>query len=213
MMAVRFQSWLEQRYPPGGTAATRFNNCKRVEEAHGDLDEHYDQDRMTSLVKCLKYSTDDKRAGRANPSNIRLDNCDLYNNLAMYRSAINLYREFRRCNGTVSTPRPMLQPIRAASSWPEWVSPSNEDLLQLAEITTPYIRFLHPDIVLAVVEDNEYRRKEWCSRLVEHQINPSLYLWERSACAFPGVRVGGTGANGVIRTEIAQEGSAGPGAG
>jgi hypothetical protein len=71
MMEAKFQSWLEQRFPPPvGTAVSRLSNCKRVEEAQGDLDEHYDKDRMASLFKVLMYSMDDKRAGRQNPSNI-----------------------------------------------------------------------------------------------------------------------------------------------
>jgi hypothetical protein len=71
-----------------------------------------------------------------------------------------------------------------ASSWPEWEIPSTADLLQLAKIAIPYIRFLHPDIVLAVVEDNEHRREEWSDRLQKRGIDPTLYLWQRSPCVF-----------------------------
>jgi hypothetical protein len=188
MMEAEFYSWLEQRFPPPvGTAVSRLSNCKRVEEAHGDLDEHYHKDRMTSLFQVLAYSMDDKRAGRQNPSNIPLENCDLYTNLAMYRGAVRRYREFRQRNGVITGPGIKRQP-RIALSWPEWKLPSNEDLLRLARITVPYIRFLHPDIVRAVVDDNQDRREAWCSRLADHGIEPCLYLWEGSACAFPGVR-------------------------
>jgi hypothetical protein len=191
MMHAKFQSWLERKFPPGaGTAVTRLNNCKRVEDAHGDLDMHYNNDQMAWLCKRLKYSMVDKRAGRPNPSNISLENCDLYNNLAMYRSAIKLYREFRQTDAitpTLEIMRPR-HPVISVTSWPEWEPPSNQDLLHLAKITVPYVRFLHTDIVLALVEDNEYRRESWGKRLAEQGVNPSLYLWERSACAFPGVR-------------------------
>jgi hypothetical protein len=180
---------VEQRFPPPvGTAVSRLSNSKRVEEAHGDLDEHYDKDRMASLFKVLTYSMDDKRAGRQNPSNIPLENCDLYTNLAMYRGAVRRYREFRQRNGVITTSAGIKRQPRTAFSWPEWKLPTNEDLLQLARITVPYIRFLHPAIVRAVVDDNQDRREEWCSRLADRGIEPSLYLWEGSACAFPGVR-------------------------
>jgi hypothetical protein len=75
-----------------------------------------------------------------------------------------------------------------AEGWPEWNLPDKEQLFRLARITTPYIRFLHPDIVRTVVEDNERHRDKWCERLQGRGIDPALYLWEGSACAFPGVR-------------------------
>jgi hypothetical protein len=73
-------------------------------------------------------------------------------------------------------------------AWPEWDRPSDEELLRLAKLTTPYIRFLHPDIVSALVDDNEKKAAAWSVRLVERSIDPSLYLWPGSSCAFPGVR-------------------------
>jgi hypothetical protein len=73
-------------------------------------------------------------------------------------------------------------------AWPEWTLPGNDELLQLAKITIPYICFLHPDIVRDVVRDNEYRRAEWSDRLRKCGIDPALYLWQHSPCAFPGVR-------------------------
>jgi len=47
---------------------------------------------------------------------------------------------------------------------------------------------LHPDIVRALVEDNEQRRSHWEDKLAARSIDPRMYLWERCACAFPGVR-------------------------
>jgi hypothetical protein len=72
--------------------------------------------------------------------------------------------------------------------WPEWSLPSDDELLQLAKITVPYICFLHPDIVRGVVKDNEDRREDWSDRLKKRGIDPALYLWQHSPCAFPGVR-------------------------
>jgi hypothetical protein len=50
-------------------------------------------------------------------------------------------------------------------AWPEWSLPSDDELLQLAKITTPYICFLNPDIIRSVVKDTEDRREEWSDRL------------------------------------------------
>jgi hypothetical protein len=84
-------------------------------------------------------------------------------------------------------PRLTAKPPRTAS-WPDWDLPDPEDLVQLARLTTPHIRFLHPDIVRFIVADNELHRERWGDRLTEHGVDPSLYLWEGSPCAFPGVR-------------------------
>jgi hypothetical protein len=72
--------------------------------------------------------------------------------------------------------------------WPEWNLPSDEELLQLAKLTVPYICFLHPDIVGFIVADNQLHREKWHAHLAEYGVDPSLYLWEGSPCAFPGVR-------------------------
>lgn len=74
------------------------------------------------------------------------------------------------------------------SAWPQWDIPKERDLLRLARITIPYVRFLHPDIVKAVADDNEQQRDKWEAGLRQHGVDPATYIWERSACAFPGVR-------------------------
>lgn len=61
-----------------------------------------------------------------------------------------------------------------ASSWPEWDLPDREDLVKLAKLTTPYIHFLHPDIVRFIVTDNQLHREQWEARLAEHGVDSSL---------------------------------------
>ena len=53
---------------------------------------------------------------------------------------------------------------------------------------TPFIRFLRPDIVAAIAEDNHQRSREWRDQLEAFDIDPDMYLWEGSPCAFPGIR-------------------------
>lgn len=72
--------------------------------------------------------------------------------------------------------------------WPTWDQPGTAEVLALARATTPFVRFLSPDIVRFVVEDNEKYRDEWTEELQARKIDPAAYLWERSSCAFPGVR-------------------------
>ena len=77
---------------------------------------------------------------------------------------------------------------RQRADWPLWSMPKDEDLLELARTMTPFVRFLDPSIVYEVVEDNRRMGADWSSRLEALGIDPLIYLWEGSPCAFPGVR-------------------------
>jgi hypothetical protein len=77
---------------------------------------------------------------------------------------------------------------KQTTGWPTWNPPREADILSLARLTIPFIRVLRPEIVNAVVEDNERHRAVWAAQLHARGIDPQSYLWERSPCAFPGVR-------------------------
>jgi hypothetical protein len=72
--------------------------------------------------------------------------------------------------------------------WPKWSLPDEEEQLRLVAMAVPYIRFLHPEIVRAVVEDNERHRERWAELMLQRNVDPSPYLWHKSSCMFPGVR-------------------------
>src|SRR6185369_14651962 len=72
--------------------------------------------------------------------------------------------------------------------WPTWEQPEAEDILAMAHLAMPFVRFLNPEIIRAIVEDNELHRAEWTEILEVNSIDASAYLWERSPCAFPGIR-------------------------
>ena len=93
-MKPGYRYWLEQRKYEAGTVNAQLYRAGRVEEFHGNLDEHYDKDRMASLIEMLRYSSDDRRRNRPNPSKIPFDG-DIHNNLASYRNAAERYRTFR----------------------------------------------------------------------------------------------------------------------
>jgi hypothetical protein len=100
-MRPNYRIWLErQQYDPR-TIGTRTSHAVRVERHYGDLDEHYAGDRLESVIAQLRYTTDDKRRGRPNPSKIPIEG-DVYNNLASYKNAIELYRRFRDDGASVS---------------------------------------------------------------------------------------------------------------
>lgn len=93
-MQAGYRQWLEAQKYEAGTITAQLHRAGRVEEHHGDLDEHYSKDRLTSLVESLSYSKNDQRHQRPNPSRIPF-NGDIYNNLASYRDAVKRYRKFR----------------------------------------------------------------------------------------------------------------------
>lgn len=97
-MKTGYRRWLEEQKYDEGTINAQIYRASRVEEHHGNLDEHYDNDRLASLIHLLRYSTDDKRHNRPNPSKIPFEG-DIRNNLASYRNAVERYRRFRDAVG------------------------------------------------------------------------------------------------------------------
>ena len=94
MKEADYHQWLENRDYQEKTIKMQIYRARRVEKFHGDLDTHYDQDRMADVIEELKYSKDDRRSNRANPSKIPFKG-DIYNNLASYRRAAVRYEKFR----------------------------------------------------------------------------------------------------------------------
>ena len=98
MKEADYRQWLENQDYQETTIGTQMYRAKRVEEFHGDLDEHYTQDQMANLIEVLNYSIGDRRSGKPNPSKIPFKG-DAYSNLASYRNAVERYRKFRDENG------------------------------------------------------------------------------------------------------------------
>ncbi len=204
MRRQEFETWLTSIYIPTSgkllsqsTCRSRVANCQTVENYEGDLDDHFRVDEFTSLLKCLTFSKSDLQRGLATKHRVPIDG-NLYTGTATLRNAIRLYWQFS-IDWPIGTPPPqhnhkvqasdrVAKSATRVSSWPEWETPHNEIVLELARITTKFFRFLHPDIVQAIVEDNEMYRISWSALLAEHQVDPEAYLWSKSACAFPGIR-------------------------
>ena len=90
-----YKNWLEQQGYATGTVQAQMHRAGRVEECYGNLDEHYDSDQLRRVIDDLKYSTDDERKNKPNPSKIPF-NGNTRNNLASYRNAVERYCKFRR---------------------------------------------------------------------------------------------------------------------
>jgi hypothetical protein len=202
MREREFEQWLIQSYrtkdgvPMAATTRhSRVFNCQTLEAHEGDLDGHFARDRFRALLERLSYSKDDERAGAPAKHRIPI-NGNVYNGMATLRSALNLYIQFCEAPALGEGSHPLLvpaerrpaKPRQPTSLWPDWSVPTESEIIQLARLTVPHVRFLHSEIVHAVVEDNERRRADWAAGLSQRGVDPQAYLWERGACAFPGVR-------------------------
>ena len=92
-MRQDYRAWLEAQGYGGGTVTAQLHRTGRVEDHYGDLERHYRSDGLRSVVDDLRYTTDDERRGRPNPSKIPFDG-NPRTNLASYRFAVEKYREF-----------------------------------------------------------------------------------------------------------------------
>lgn len=121
MMTSEYRQWLEHRKYHANTIAAQMHRAGRVEEWHGDLDEHYQHDQLASLIQTLSYSADDRRSNRPNPSKIPIEG-DLYNNLASYRDAVKRHSRFRAAGPNL----PGLAPVEAHQLAAGTASPDDE---------------------------------------------------------------------------------------
>ena len=101
MRNLEYTRWLDQQKYEAGTIKTQIYRLERVEQHHGDLDEHYAKDHTASLMETLSYSIDEQQRTHPNPSQIPFDG-NIYNNLASYRDAVKRYCRFRDADEKLS---------------------------------------------------------------------------------------------------------------
>lgn len=93
MRETEFAAWLEAQQYAANTVSTKMSEARRLDQQYGDLDDHYAQNQLETLLRTFRYTRADEAAGRANPTSVAIDG-NLYNALSSYRSAITLYRRF-----------------------------------------------------------------------------------------------------------------------
>ena len=99
-----FKRWLEHQESDEKTVRNNMSQAQRVERAYGrSLDDLYKQDELQCVLTELRYSTEDKRNGVANPSKVAIDG-DLYSNLQSIRTAVTKYRKFCEAEHSDSLP-------------------------------------------------------------------------------------------------------------
>jgi hypothetical protein len=209
-MENEFYDWLLIKYGNRDTANSRKTNCLTVCRYEGDLDVHYAKDLCLTIIGKLSYSSDDENHNRLPKHKIPIKGI-IRTGTATLKQAVKLYVEFKNGikNGVFPQPQPAKSVIvrtDSQSNFPKWELPTEEDIYQLAQIATKYIRFLNPAIIKEITEDNIEHYEEWRNFLQKNNINPDLYLWELSPCCFPGVRrYAGSKENAYFRKQTKME--------
>jgi hypothetical protein len=93
-MDSRFADWMAATGSDPSSVRSYVSTLGRIEAAYGGLDALFADDRLSTLLSDLTYSTADSRKGVPNPSRVAIGG-DLYNGLASLRSVVNKYRQFR----------------------------------------------------------------------------------------------------------------------
>lgn len=177
------------------TARSRAGNCATIEEYEGDLDRQFAEDGLSDLLERMQYSAEDHRSNLPARHSVPI-NGNVYNGTATLKRALKLYISFKRGDAApsekASTKRCQSPSRNRRSSsnrdWPKWEQPDEGDSLVLARMVAKYTKFLAPEIIEAIVRDNEAKGSEWSEGLAERGVDPELYLWSGSPCVFPGVR-------------------------
>jgi hypothetical protein len=94
MKDLEYKQWLEYQKYQANTVTAQMHRARRVEDCYGDLDTHFETDRLGSVIEALVYTMDDSRKNKPNPTKIPFEG-NPYNNLASYRDAVKRYLKFR----------------------------------------------------------------------------------------------------------------------
>jgi hypothetical protein len=95
MKRESFKNWLINVAGLRESAAnSRIGNCSTVENAFGNLDDHYDRDRLSIVLSQLQYSLEDHRNNKPQHENLSIRG-DLYTGLATLKQGVRRYFEFK----------------------------------------------------------------------------------------------------------------------
>lgn len=92
-MRQDYPLWLTEQKYADNTQTAQIHRVKKVEEAYGSLDSHFESGTFQEVIDSLEYSTQDERNNKPNPSKIKFDG-NIRNNLQSYKNAVVRYRKF-----------------------------------------------------------------------------------------------------------------------
>ncbi len=185
MKIEEFREWLKnQGYKPNVVNA-RVGNCITVSNYEGDLDILFAKDECRDLINRLNYSAEDEKNNVPVRHKVHI-NGNKRKGSATLKQAVKLYVRFLN-NETFSVKTTQQKDSRKID-WPTWELPTEEESYHLAKIITKYVKFLNPEIIARIVDENAKLASTFYSRLKSKGIDPELYIWDKNSCCFPGVR-------------------------
>lgn len=98
-MRQEFKNWLIEKTDNPGSRATIWSKTQKIEDCYGDLEQHFSNGALSEIENELRYSKDDERSNKPNPSRIPVDG-NIYNSLASYRNYLAQYQKFLTEQGT-----------------------------------------------------------------------------------------------------------------
>jgi hypothetical protein len=166
---IDFKDWVRRRGLDSATASSRASDVSRLEEHYGDLGRHYAQDGLVGVWVSLRYTAEDRRRGRKNPSRVFI-NGDIYNGLATLRSALKIYTEFLEGRDEIGSSTGARKPLRQIAeqfidppSGPQKNTVQADDILReassrlgvnLANLVAATAFWVHPDTYRMVAASN-----------------------------------------------------------
>ncbi len=109
MRTDEFRTWLQNWETPNGGALRQgnlnfyINSIATIERVEGlDIDAEFQKDGLASLFQLYKYSADDERNNRPNPTKLQINAHSPRGTISDFRSALNHYRRF--CLGGSDAP-------------------------------------------------------------------------------------------------------------
>ncbi len=97
-MRQDYPTWLAEQKYAENTQVAQIHRVKKVEECYGSLDKHDADGTYQGVIDQLKYSADDERANKPNPSKIKFEG-NIRNNLQSYKNAVVRYQKFLKDDG------------------------------------------------------------------------------------------------------------------
>jgi hypothetical protein len=93
-MQRSYEAWLRHQGYDENTVNAQLYRAGRVEEYYGDFDEHFETNRLESVIEAFVYTAEDARRDRPNPTLIPFKGA-IPGNMNSYKFAVRLYRRYR----------------------------------------------------------------------------------------------------------------------